>query len=165
MTEEEQLKWGSHLPPLMACLAATTGPVLELGVGHFSTPVLHAYCAAAKRVLVSVEDNLVWYDAFKKYQSPTHHMMFGNYNAFTFPPANGPSRWGVSFIDNSPGGLGRSVPFSNLIGVSDYVVVHDYHHDNEEFIGPLLTPDIFWSVYRDYEPPTLIASRTLKPPL
>jgi hypothetical protein len=43
---EAGLKWGSHLPSLAACLASSRGPVIELGVGHFSTPFLHAYCAS-----------------------------------------------------------------------------------------------------------------------
>ena len=43
---ETAVKWQSHLPALLACIAVTHGPVLELGVGHFSTPHLHALCGA-----------------------------------------------------------------------------------------------------------------------
>jgi len=40
---------GTHLPALLACVSRTAGGVIELGVGHFSTPILHAVCEAAGR--------------------------------------------------------------------------------------------------------------------
>ena len=36
--------WGSHLPVLIHLMNHTTGDVLELGTGLYSTPYLHHAC-------------------------------------------------------------------------------------------------------------------------
>lgn len=153
MTTEMEVatKYQSHLPALLACIPATTGPVLELGVGYFSTPHLHAICGALGRFLVSVETDKDWRMHFaEKYCTPSHifdHKLSTN------------KRWSVAFIDDSPGGQHRAEMFKTLIEVSDYVVVHDYHDENEEAISPLL-PGLTAHVCRLVFPPTLIASKT-----
>jgi hypothetical protein len=55
---------GSHLPLLMKLLDQTNGPVLELGMGLFSTPFLHWACYEKKRSLVSYENKKDFYDMF-----------------------------------------------------------------------------------------------------
>lgn len=153
--------WGSHLPALLACIGATTGPVLELGVGHFSTPALHALCGAMKRILTSVEDSPEWLDEFQaKYHTLSHDFHRGPYLSTLSAYAQ---HWSVAFIDNSPGGKNRADCFDALIEVSDYVVVHDYWQDNEEAIAPLLT-GIKHHTTKTYPPPTLVASMKLPIP-
>lgn len=156
MTEEEQLKWGSHQPALAACLGATVGPVLEIGVGHFSTPFLSAYCRNADRRLVSIERDGEWYGLFKGYTARNHNVV--NVTTYEDYVASAMQHeWAVCFIDNSPGGPARSGLFSLALPRCQYVVVHDYHADNEEHIAPLLN-GVNHYVYNRYEPPTLIAS-------
>ena len=48
---------GSHLPVLIKMVLMTDGPILELGTGFFSTPVLHWLCAEKKRKLVSYDSS------------------------------------------------------------------------------------------------------------
>ena len=48
---------GSHLPILLRAMKATTGPVLELGAGIYSTPILHALCQIEGRKLVTYESD------------------------------------------------------------------------------------------------------------
>lgn len=156
MTEEMKVatQWQSHLPALLACIALTDGPVLEIGVGHFSTPHLHALCGALGRLLVSVESNEVWRDEFvKKYGSTTEHA-FTNWTN----PAQG--CWSVAFIDHSPGGANRAAVFKALIDVSEFVVVHDAQKDAENFqaIEPMLV-GVNWHLCVGYWPHTLIASK------
>jgi len=43
--------WGTHQVPLITVVVNTKGPILELGCGDFSTPILHALCTAEKRLL------------------------------------------------------------------------------------------------------------------
>ena len=64
--EHESWIYGTHLVPLMACVVESSGPVLELGCGRWSTPVLRAYCLAAKREFVSVDSNRNWADKIGK---------------------------------------------------------------------------------------------------
>lgn len=157
MTESDQLKWGSHLPALLVCVGSTTGPVLELGVGDFSTPVLHALCCAQHRRLVSVESNEEWMQKFRPHMEKlVHEFIYGKYEVIV--PKLAEESWAVSFIDNSPGGDRRRDDFATLLPRSQFVVVHDYHGENKEAIAPLLGGNVYSFVYAEYEPPTLIAS-------
>lgn len=150
------LAWGSHLAPLLACICQSDGPVLELGIGHFSTPILHAVCTNMGRKLVSVEDNEEWVRAFQKYDFGCHHILHRDYDHMDFDD----EIWGVTFIDNSPGGERRKKDFERFIQSSDYVVVHDYELENRDAIGPIIDASnkILACVYHAYNPPTLIAS-------
>lgn len=165
MTESETLAWSSHLPALLACIGATTGPVLELGVGHFSTPVLHAICGAQGRFLASWESDPEWRDAFQHYSTWLHSFYCFPYERITSPAPlsfNLIRKWSVVLIDNSPGGKNRADCFAALLPVSDYVVVHDYERENYEHIAPLLSkePTVRFHVTTTYQPPTLVASLT-----
>ncbi len=149
--------WGSHLPALLACLSDTVGPVLELGIGHFSTPALHAYCGPTDRLLVSVEADPKWYEQFRKFQGGKHIIIPSDYESWV--TGSHEQSWSVVFIDNSPGGKRRADDFQALSRRSIYTVVHDYHKENEEAIAPLLT-GFNYHVTTTYQPPTLVASRT-----
>lgn len=154
--------WSSYFPALWAAVGATTGPVLELGIGDLSTPSLHALCGAQGRELVSVEDNKEWFDRFAtKYFNNLHRIIHSEY--LEFLPYLVERNWGVSFIDSSPGGKMRAELFKALIPVSDFVVCHDFWQENEEHISPLLK-GLNYHVTSTYRPPTLIASRKLNVP-
>lgn len=153
------LAWGSHLAPLIACISVSSGPVLEVGVGHFSTPILHALCIGLRRDVVSVESDKEWHDEFAAiYRGPDHMFTCGDYD--TLIPELAGDRWGVSFIDNSPGGERRKKDFASLLPVSEFVVVHDYHGENLDAIQPLIDANkaIHGRVFNKYNPPTLVAS-------
>jgi hypothetical protein len=155
-------EWGSHLPALLACIAVTDGPVLELGVGHFSTPHLHAICGAMGRVLISVESNNEWYHEMEsRYETDMHGFFIGTPQGLE---AFG-KRWGVAFIDHSPGGENRANAFRQLIEISDYVVMHDAQKDAENFkaVEPMLE-GLNWYLCTGYFPHTLVASKTRQIP-
>lgn len=152
-------QWQSHLPALLACIAVTDGPVLELGIGHFSTPQLHALCGAMGRELVSAERDEKWRVEFaNKYTGPHHTFT----SEWMHPHA---MDWAVAFIDHSPGGANRAGAFKALIDVSEFVVVHDAQKDAENFqaIEPMLV-GVNWHLCTSYFPHTLIASKTRKIP-
>lgn len=153
-------QWQSHLPALLACIAVADGPVLELGVGHFSTPHLHALCGALKRLLVSVESDGEWRAEFiTKYGNGFNH-------AFRSEVLDtGSVRWGVAFIDHSPGGANRAAAFKALIDVSEFVVVHDAQKNAENFqhIEPMLAR-LNWHLCDSYFPHTLVCSKTRQIP-
>jgi hypothetical protein len=56
--------YGTHIAPLLTAVLATDGPVLELGCGDFSTPLLHAICAKQNRLLVSTDTDKAWLELF-----------------------------------------------------------------------------------------------------
>ncbi len=158
-TNKNEVAWTSWMPALGYALAASTGLVLEIGVGHFSTPFLHEYCKAAGRRLVSFEDNDDWMGEFKDFNSETHELCVGTYDETT--KKFDKMEVGVVFIDNSPGGEARLKPFKRFLPISKFVVVHDYHRENEEAIKPLLE-GVNYKIFNDYEPPTLLASKSHK---
>lgn len=159
MTITEEMRaateWGSHMPALLACVAASTGPVLELGVGHFSTPQLHAICATMGRYLLSVESNDDWFTQMANiYETDEHGFLTG------IPDGVDQLYFGVAFIDHSPGGANRADAFRKLIEVSGYVVVHDAQQNAENFqhIEPMLK-GLEWHLCTGYFPHTLVASK------
>ena len=66
--------FATHMPSLLACLRHMSGPVLELGSGWYSTPVLSAF--ATDRLVSTVESNREWHDLVSRictYQPITPH--------------------------------------------------------------------------------------------
>lgn len=116
--------WGSHMVPLMACVCATRGAVLEVGVGYWSTPVLHAYCAAAGRKLVSVDEDRVWAEKFAECRVCDHEVRGVSYSEF-IPHAASHHKWSVVFLDQSPGHR-RAADAMLFKHSADYILVHDY---------------------------------------
>ncbi len=153
---EVQAMWCSWLPALTRALVESTGPVLEIGVGHFSTPFLHEYCDATKRHLVSVEADAEWGFKFAEmFRSDNHEVIVQDY-AFILPILD--RKFGLVFIDNSPGGAGRSIPFRQFIQTGAKVVVHDYHLENSDAIDPIIKEfNANRIVYDKYRPPTLLS--------
>lgn len=148
--------WGSYMPPLMACLAATgSGAVLEIGMGHWSTPVLHAYCEGANRRLVSCEHDPDWAEPFVEKYKTNLHTLYATYDVF---PELAKEYWSVVLIDNSPGER-RGADAELFVGRAEVVIVHDW--SSEEISKPFLERKLLdkWRYalyYTAYSPHTLI---------
>ncbi len=155
----DALAWGSHLPALLACVGASHRQwILELGIGHFSTPALHALCGALNKKLISVEEDPKWRDEFSpKFSSPWHDFYCKSYQDALDSLRMDQFTFGTVLIDNSPGGNRRLDDFKAVLPFSEFVVVHDYHLENEDAIGPLLN-GLNHHITKTYGPPTLVAS-------
>lgn len=153
---ETAIKYQSHLPALLACIAVTEGPVLELGVGHFSTPHLHALCGAMNRNLISIEPDQVWRDEFAARYTGSRHGFTSEWMVL-----RDKGRWAVAFIDHSPGGANRAAAFKALIECSEFVVMHDAQKEAENFqaVEPMLA-GLNWHLCTSIFPHTLVASKT-----
>lgn len=128
--------YDTHLPYLRKAVEETTGPVLELGCGEGSTPMLHELVAQRGRDLVSVDNNEEWIAKFV-YLTLSSGQIVGDRTA---PPAVAggshiffhdpdPARevrgpWSVAFVDHAPGHT-RVNAVERLRNVADYIVVHD----------------------------------------
>lgn len=117
---------GSHVPFLAAAVARTTGPVLELGMGFWSTPLLHYLCRG--RRLVSVDREKEWADRFGRYQSPTHEIHVIREYEDTLAVSLAEPKWGVIFLDCSPGECRGDMAVA-LKGRALYLVCHDTEAD------------------------------------
>jgi len=124
----------THEPLLAAAVAvAERGPVLELGAGYASTPLLHTLCAAQGRRLLTVDSNPEWIERFASLRSDSHHLVtlddwskLANL-ARTFAGGDGVQTWAVVFVDHAPAER-RIVDISYFAHRAEFLVVHDTEH-------------------------------------
>lgn len=115
---------GSHLPVLMKLVPLTTGPILELGCGVFSTIYLHWACYAAKRRLITYEDNPAFYRFIQRYANDYHEIRCIKDWAELDPAEN----WSVAFVDHGQEAR-RYLDIARLTH-AEYVVAHDAENGN-----------------------------------
>lgn len=115
--------WCSHLRFLWMALNATTGPIMELGMGDGSTPRLSRFSAATGRKVFSFDNNREWTNRFRGSASDLH--IITDIADYSSAPIEDRS-WSVVLVDHAPGErrwieLDRLSKNPNV----DYVVVHD----------------------------------------
>jgi hypothetical protein len=119
--------WGTHAPLLAAVVAsARPGPVLELGVGRSSSPILVEMCRAMGRDLVGLESEKGWISELADLDYPDVHYMpdWGKLPAWL----EGRGRWSVIFVDHGPGEA--RLPVLQMIrGYAEFIVCHDTHNE------------------------------------
>jgi hypothetical protein len=111
--------YATHMPLLLACVAATSGPVLELGCGDYSTPTLHLLCK--NRMLVSADSDGNWCQRFIDLSSENHRVfLVGDWACFSLID----QKWDVAFVDHGPVER-RKHDIERLMKQARFVVVHD----------------------------------------
>lgn len=156
---KDDLSWGSHLPALLACVAATDGPVLEVGMGYYSTPNLHSACRG--RQLVSIEADAAFASRFDDFEDIVHGRPSGHvivkrpYDDVL--PGFGKTHWSVVFLDESPGDdRGKHLA---MIPDADYYVIHDWGAPQiVAGVEPLIPKFKHVKVCKRFTPHTLVLS-------
>ena len=109
--------YGTHMGPMLLALQATHGPVLELGAGVWSTPMLHQLCAFDGRHLVTVEQVDAWLEQFAVLRSDSHELL--PYSALPSWAWNVP--YSVALVDHQ-----RESRGPDLLRIdAEFIVVHD----------------------------------------
>jgi hypothetical protein len=138
---------GSHIPLLASVVAiARPGPVLELGVGDSSTPLLREMCRAMGREHFRLDTSPEWCERYDAIPLSIGLPIFAH-------------EWAVVFVDTSP-------PPNRLelvrLARSEFIVVHDTDNqsgDLTELVECLQTfPHCF--TYDAFRPWTTVVSRT-----
>lgn len=127
------IKYGSHLPVLTQIVKKTNGPILELGVGLYSTPYLHWACFPTKRELTSYDNDDRWIRYFRDCRSDFHKVeVVTDWDRLEINQF-----WDVALVDHNPA-LRRKEEVKRLANFAKYIIVHDteaetekYHHYNE----------------------------------
>lgn len=138
----------SHFPVLAAAVARTNGPVLELGSGWGSTPMLRLMCAPTHRELESYDNSEVWAKQMGSAYVP---------NWDKWEPKHG--FYDVAFIDCSPGEERKHLAM-RLKDRAKFLILHDHEagpaaaYYYEHIIGQFK----FSETYRVLRPHTLILS-------
>lgn len=114
---------GTHFPILAAALERSKGSVLELGIGDYSTPLLHYHCSRTERPVLSVDNNAEWMALFRTYERPPWHTFHLIDDWKNFLPAPILS-FGVVFVDLAPGDM-RPVMARRLKDHATFIVCHD----------------------------------------
>jgi hypothetical protein len=114
--------WGSHIPVLLKILEMSEGPVLELGMGPFSTPLLHILCERAGRKLVSYEGDPYYVDRHVDFKSPGHEIYLAeDWDKIDIDN----TQWGMAFVDQQD--IARAPSAIRLANIAKFVVIHDSH--------------------------------------
>jgi len=115
------LSWYSHIPVLSAYVARTSGPILEMGSGHGSTPLIHAMCP--NREILTADSDSEWLEKFRILESENHKLqLVSDWNEFYKEHED--KLWSVAFVDHSPGEERRySVEW--LSDRAIYIIAHD----------------------------------------
>ena len=94
------MAYGTHLPCLIKAFSKTTGDILEMGTGIFSTPYLHYACMLSNRLLVSYENYENWYKFLMKYnyENKNHQIHLVE----KYSDAKTDREWDVVLIDQTP---------------------------------------------------------------
>jgi hypothetical protein len=114
----------------------TEGPILELGAGDTSTPLLHALCAPQRRSLVTADTNRGWLERYADLQTDWHRLVHAGPDVADGErerPAGaqdledvmaGAEQWGVVLVDHQPGER-RAADILHLRSRAHVFVVHD----------------------------------------
>lgn len=122
--------YGTHQPVLLAACRQSTGPIIELGCGDWSTQLLHD--TFPDRYLISVETNMEWMTKYVHLRSPKHvFMLLKDFSYYVSPVA----RAGVLFIDFDPGRQRRAILLQEANN-ADFLICHDTE--------PTCHPDYAW---------------------
>lgn len=109
----------SYTSLLIKAVQMSDGPVLELGAGFFSTPLLHWLCIEKKRRLITYEDNKEFYEYARQFRSKNHRIVL----VTDWDKINIENNWGAVLVDHSR--ERRIIETLRLKDYADYIVLHD----------------------------------------
>ena len=165
--------FGTHFPVLATIAANTAGPILEMGCGDYSTPMLHALCAPMKRMLVSTDADKKWLELFLDMERDWHtfiyvpaYAQYSEKNTVwvsvgedAWDAIGSDTHWSIVFIDHTPG-LRRVVDIERLRSQTDVFVMHDAQDSYYGYDEVLKTFKYVYE-YRRYHITTKVASDTI----
>ncbi len=118
--------YGTHAPVLRAAISRTTGPILECGMGNYSSRLI-AYLAG-QRPILSVDETKDWMARFADLSTPTHRLLMCPFSSTNWPDWNmvpyHAARWSVALVDQHPAS-GRLVSIAALENNCEFIIAHD----------------------------------------
>ena len=125
----ERLCSSTHYAALIGAVLATDGPILELGCGLYSTPLLHALCQAGQRTLVSADNDVDWAEKFWATADGWHTVAYvPDWDEWDVIVSR---EWSVVLVDHAPAHR-RVAEIKRLANRARFIVVHDTEPEMEE---------------------------------
>jgi len=112
--------YSTHQRMLVKYLMRTSGPIVEIGCGDYSTPIIHEIASAQGRTVLTLDSNVDWLNRFASYKTDWHSFL----HVESWDDWQPSGRYGLAFIDHTPGPR-RPVEFMKLQGVADVLILHD----------------------------------------
>lgn len=113
----------THQRSIVAAAMRTTGPMLELGVGWYSTPLLHEISEAQQRPLETVDNNMDWLAQFMCLNTTAHQLKLIGWWGGLLSLLNHKS-YGFCFVDQGQP-ADREYTVRSLLDRVDVFVFHD----------------------------------------
>lgn len=109
--------------------------MLELGAGWYSTPLLHEIAADQGRMLITVESNCDWLNAFRPFAEDFHKLIAVETYDDYIPTGS----YGLVLIDHGPPER-RIVDIKRLLPHAELFVIHDTEAQEYKYdeVWPLL---------------------------
>jgi hypothetical protein len=117
------VRYGTHIPVLIKVMEITSGPVLELGCGFSSTPLLYWLCQDQGRKFVSYDNNQKWVETV---DYPIQFVE--NWDKADIDNVH----WSVAFLDHRPA-VRRIVDAVRLKDKTDFIILHDSEPELDKF--------------------------------
>lgn len=122
------MRWGSHIPILVKLLSVTTGDVLELGMGIYSTPLLFWMCVSRERKLVSYESSDKYFNMLGKNNNSNHEShLINDWNTIDMD-----RNWDIVLIDCEPMDI-RSKLAARVTHKTKFIVLHDSQPRDDQY--------------------------------
>ena len=124
---------GTHMSMFLTAVMYTGGPILELGAGDYSTPLLHAVCSRDKRYLVTADTSMNLLSNFIDLQRSWHAFHYvpvyeddwaSNPKPDRWDHVGGETDWSVVIINHRPGER-RVKDIERLRPHTEIFVIHD----------------------------------------
>mgnify|MGYP001009227426 CR=1 FL=1 len=137
--------YATHLPLLVHAVMVTSGPVLEMGCGDYSTPILNRITQTQNRRLVTCEYDAKWLSNFLHLQNSKHELYHvTDWASFKLIDE---CFWDVIFVDHSPGER-RVHDLIRLANKAKFIILHDTEIPNGGYGYEAAYP-LFKYIYKD----------------
>lgn len=157
--------FSTHQPVLHKLIKITDGPILELGCGRGSTPLL-AYFAKGRKI-VTVDNDSQWLERFRwRYESKNHRFIFTEDWEKTLNDPLLDQKWSLIIVDQSPWDA-RYRSILRFKDSAEYIMLHDSDYfPGTKVFGREIEPTVAYKYggKRDYSD-IFKYSREYHPPL
>ena len=119
-TGSQPSQYSTHQQLLVKAVLNTGGPIVELGAGYYSTPILHELALSQRRHLFTFDNNYEWIKQFEYLKGTLHSIDFVPIWEKLFIRMS----FGIVFVDQAPGEA-REFSIGSFRHCADVLVLHD----------------------------------------
>lgn len=139
-------QYSTHIPCLLKALRMTSGDVLEIGSGYFSTPIIHLLCVPRGRRVVTMESDPNFIPITRQFEGPLHTVELVN----NWDEARVDGHWGLAMVDHHPP-LRRREEVTRLADCAELIVLHDTSPEQDHVFQYSVVWPLFRWIYHHWD--------------